>query len=515
MKKLVVTSAAVAVVLAGASVVIAQTDRSGPPAATMAWSPCPEDDPIMEDYLAGLECGSLQVPLDHSDPGGEQITLELTRASHTVPPEEYQGVVLVNRGLWPGAIGRDLPTRFADGSTGLPQEVGAAYDWIGFDPRGVGASEPRVTCDPDYLYPEQARPDYVPHTAAQQQQWLDRAEAFADSCGSTYGDVLEHLGTKDTAHDLDLVRQALGEERISYLGYSYGTYLGSVYASLYPDRVHRMVLDSVMGPGSIGYQGSLEQNVALQERAGIWFDWIAGYDDVYQLGSTREEVEANYYRGMDMLRDAPIDGLIGAAEYNDVFIVNAYRTYIWSYHAGVLADWVLREDPSGLRDNYMPGDYPAQNTYAMQAAIQCRDSAWPREWQQWQDDHTRQYEAGDRFMTWHNAWYNAPCAFWPVPADTPQEIGAEGVGMLLLQAENDAATPVAGAHEVHELFPDSRFVLERGGNFHGTSLTANANACMNDWVAGYLRDGTLPDAADGPDAYCEASAPPEPDPETS
>ncbi|SCK15486.1 MULTISPECIES: alpha/beta hydrolase [unclassified Streptomyces] len=511
MKRFVVITAAAAV-LVGAQVVIPEEAPARPRVDTIAWAPCPADDPLMGDYLMGLECGSLKVPLDHSRPEGRKITLELTRAKHTSPAKKYQGAVLLNRGQWPGTIGRDLPTRFADGTTGLPKDVGSTYDWIGFDPRGVGASEPKITCDPDYLYPAKARPDYVPRTAAQEREWLDRARAFADSCSRKYGASLKHLGTKDMAHDMDLIRRALGQERINYLGYSYGTYLGSVYATLYPNRVRRMVLDGVVRPSTVGYQGGLDQNVAFQKRAEIYFDWIARHDSVYHLGATRAEVEANYYKGMDKLRDAPIDGKIGPAEYNDIFIVNGYRTYIWSYHAEVLADWVLRGNPAGLRDNHMPGDYRAQNTYAMYAATQCRDSAWPRDWQRWKTDHARQQGEGFRFMTWHNAWYNAPCAFWPVTAlpRQKQNVGASGVNMLLVQAENDAATPVAGAHETHQRFPDSRFVLERGGNFHGTSLTGNANQCMNTYVADYLRNGTRPSSAAGPDAHCEASPPPQP-----
>lgn len=511
MKKRVVLTTVAAVALTGAAVVVPPMASADPSASGVAWSPCPDDDPIMDDYLKGLECGSIEVPLDHAKPDGRKITLELTRARHTVPEKEYQGVVLLNRGQWPGTIGRDLPTRFADGTTGLPKDVGATYDWIGFDPRGVGASDPKVTCDPDYLAPGSARPGYVPKSAGQEKKWLDRARTFAQSCGEKYGDTLKHLGTKDSARDMDLIRQALGQERINYLGYSYGTYLGSVYASMYPDRVRRMVLDSVVRPSTVGYEGGLDQNVAFQKRADIYFAWIAKHHKVYKLGTTRAQVEANYEKGMERVREKPIDGKIGPAEYNDIFIVNVYRTYIWSYHAQVLADWVLRGDATGLRENMMEPDYPAQNTYAMYAAVQCRDAAWPRDWQRWRKDHARQQSQGDRFMTWHNAWYNAPCAFWPAPADKPQKVGAKGVDMLLVQGENDAATPVAGAKEVHRRFPDSRYVLERGGNFHGASLTANDNACLNGHVAAYLRDGTRPAPAKGPDATCAASPPPEPE----
>jgi len=146
----------------------------------------------------------------------------------------------------------------------------------------------------------------------------------------------------------------------------------------------------------------------------------------------------------------------------------------------------------------------------MYGSVQCRDAHWPRDWKRWHKDLSRQYDQGNKFMTWYNAWYNAPCAFWPVPADKPQKVGRSDVNMLLVQPENDAATPVAGAYEVHKLFPNSRFVLERGGNFHSTTLSANANACVNNHVIAYLKDGTRPISKQGVDASCETSPAPDP-----
>ncbi|MFL6130806.1 MAG: alpha/beta fold hydrolase [Mycobacteriales bacterium] len=498
--------------VSGAAAARAEASVS-PSAGSIAWSPCPDDDPIMGAYLRGLECGSLEVPLDHSRPNGGKITLALSRAKHTAADAQYQGVVLLNRGQWPGPIGRDLPTRFARGTTGLPTEVGATYDWIGFDPRGVGASEPMVTCDPAYVYPGQARPDYVPRTAAEEQVWLGKAREFAESCGRKYGNVLKHLNTKDTARDLDLIRQALGQQQISYLGYDYGTYLGSVYASMFPHRVRRMVLDSVVRPSGVWYEANLAQNVAFQKRAEVYFSWIAKYDSVYHLGTTAAEVEANYDKGMAMVREAPVDGKIGPAEYNDIFMVDTYRIFSWLDHAKVLADWVLRNDPAGLRANFVEldyHDYRGQNSYAMYTSVVCADASWPRDWTVWHDDYSRQYRSGDRFLTWYNAWYNAPCAFWPVPAGKPQKVGDRDVDILLVHPENDAETPVAGAYEVHELFPNSRFILEVGGNHHAPSLSAAGTACLNGYVSAYLKDGTRPTSSRGADAYCAASPAPDP-----
>jgi pimeloyl-ACP methyl ester carboxylesterase len=514
MKLLVITAVVTGLVGAavpGSGAAAPVMSPASTPVSSIAWSPCPDYDPILRNQLKGLECGSLQVPLDHSRPDGQKITLALTRAKHTAPDSQYQGIVLLNRGHWPVPFGRDLPTRFAKGSSGLPTEVGSTYDWIGFDPRGVGASEPIVTCGPTHLDLGSARPDYVPRTDAEEQAWQSGARAFAESCGQKYGEVLKHLNTKDTVRDMDLIREALGQEKINYFGYSYGTYLGSVYASMFPHRVRRMVLDSVVRPSGVWYENGLEQNVAFENSAKIFFAWIAKYDSVYQLGKTQAEVEANYYKGMALVREAPIDGVVGPAEYTDIFIGAVYRNYVWIEVAQVLADWVLRNDPAGLKENYRRAtDFPWQTSYAIDISIQCRDASWPRNWTRWHQDHSRQYSQGNRFRTWYNAWYNAPCAFWPVPADKPQKVGHRDVDILLMQAENDAATPVGGAYEAHAQFPNSRFVLERGGTFHGTSLTANANACMNSYVIAYLKDGARPISRKGVDAYCEANPAPDP-----
>ncbi len=513
MKKLLVIAAAVVSGLAGS--VAAVSSAAGSPAAragTIAWSPCPDNDPILGPMLKGLECGTLEVPLNHRKPNGKKLTLELTRAKHTSPEDQYQGIALLNRGQWPGGIGRDLPTRFAKGTQGLPPEVGATYDWIGFDPRGVGASEPAIICDPDYVYPGYAHPDPVPRTAAEERAWLDKARAYARSCYAESGNALKFLNTKDTARDLDLIRRALGAKKINYIGYDWGTYLGSVYASMYPGRVRRMVLDSVERPSTVWYESNLVKNEAAEKRAKIWFAWMAKHDSTYHLGATQDEVEANYYKGRKMVRDAPIDGKIGPFEYHDVFEPVLYRDRLWHDRATILSAWVLREDPAGLKASFSTPGFPHQNRHAMTNAVQCRDNYWPRKWAQWHEDYSRQYDQGNKFMTWNNAWYNAPCAFWPVPSGKPQKIGDRRVNMLLVQPENDVAHSDRGAFEVHRLFPNSRLVYEPGGNTHSPSLSVYGNACLDTHVSNYLRDGTRPAARDGVDASCAANPDPEPPP---
>ncbi|MFI9808955.1 alpha/beta fold hydrolase [Streptomyces sp. NPDC052301] len=481
-----------------------------PVAGSIAWSPCPDTDPNLGNLLKGLECGSIQVPLDYGHPDGKKISLALTRAKHTVADADYKGVVLLNRGQWPGGIGRDLPTRYAKGTSGLAQDVGGAYDWIGFDPRGVGASEPSVVCDTDYVDPGYAKPDPVPSSPAAEQALVERARAYAKSCGDIYGDELKHLGTKDAARDLDRMRIALGQDKITYFGTDWGTYLGSVYASMYPNRVRRMVLDSVVSPSGVWYQDNLDKNVTTEQNAKIFFAWVAKYDAVYHLGTTEAEVEANYYKGEDALRRLPVDGKIGPAEWADVFEPVVYRSWTWTSRAKVLSDWVVQGDPASLRATFTVPGWPHQNRQAANNADQCRDASWPRDWSTWHADYSRQYAAGNHFLTWTNAWYSAPCAFWPVAAKTPPKVGDKSVDVLLVQPEFDTAHGVKGAYETHKLFPNSRLILEKGGHNVGAALSANNDTCLNTYVGDFLRDGTRPASQDGVDATCQAPADPVP-----
>ncbi|RAY12512.1 alpha/beta hydrolase [Actinomadura craniellae] len=469
--------------------------------ASIVWSPCPARDPVAGDKLAGLECGTLRVPLDHDRPQGEQITLALTRARHTAP--RSQGAVLLNRG-GPGAYGRDMPAFFR---SALPASVASQYDWIGFDPRGVGASRPALVCDESYEYPGGPRPDTVPATVADEERWKRRARAFADDCARRYGRVLPHMGTADVARDLEAIRVALGERQLNYFGYSYGTYLGAVYASRYPQRVRRMVLDSVVHPANVWYKANLSQDVAFEGQIRTFFAWVARNHAIYRLGTDPKAVEQAYYRARAAVKAKPIGGKIGPAEFDDAFLPAGYGDNNWPKLALALSSLVADKDASPLLQVWQPPDWNEQNSYTIYNAVQCRDAAWPRDWKTWHDDNWRLYRSGYRFETWSNAWFNAPCAFWPVPGGPAPAIGGTGVPpMLLIQSTQDAATPYSGALEMHRRFPGSRLVVVRDNGDHGVAL--DANQCVDSRVAHYLGTGVLPADVPGPDAFCAPLPPP-------
>ncbi len=447
----------------------------------------------------------LSVPLDHENPSGPQIQLALSRIRHTVPEAEYQGVMLVNPG-GPGGSGLGLVTL----GSAVPGDVGAAYDWIGFDPRGVGSSRPALSCIPNYFRPN--RPPYDPSTQESLERWLARSERYAQACGEAAPELLEHMKTTDVAKDLDAIRVALGVEQINYYGFSYGTYLGQVYATLFPDRLRRAVFDANVDPTRVWYDFNLDQDVSIEGVIQLWFDWLAEHRRVYHLGRTGEAVERLFYEELARLTEDPARGVIGPAEWADAFLFAAYCECLWEYFGNVFAAWIHERDFDLLFETYRLVDsYGNDNGYAVYLAVICTDAPWPQDWATWQADNEAVHEEAP-FFTWGNVWFNAPCLFWPAPAGQPVAVGTEHP-ILLISETLDGATPFAASLKVRELFPNSVLIAVEGGATHANSLFGNR--CVDRRIARYLETGALPprDPGDGADVVCDRL--PFPDPAAS
>ncbi|MEU1400842.1 alpha/beta hydrolase [Streptomyces sp. NPDC005728] len=490
---------AVAAVLAGSVTAVPAGAAGTAPAAKPAWKKC-----ATSEYPT-LQCASLQVPLDHAHPSGEQITLALSRVPHTA--EISQGPLLVNPG-GPGGSGLTLAGFVA---SALPAKVAAQYDVIGFDPRGVGRSTPSLDCSPRHF--KAVRPDTVPATAALEQQNLTRAQSFATACGRTYATVLPYINTVAAVQDMDAVRQALGAKKISYFGYSYGTYLGAVYAKLFPDRVRRLVLDSIVDPTGVWYEDNLGQDYAFNDRHRALMAWIARYDASYRLGKDPAKVEAEWYAMRAALAKKPADGTVGAAELEDTFIPGGYYNGYWPHLAQAFAAYVHEKNTGPLVEAYRnlgAVDASGDNGYSVYTAVQCRDASWPRSWDRWRTDTWAAY-AKAPFMAWSNTWYNAPCAFWPGDTQAPVSIANGKLPpSLLFQATDDAATPYPGGVTAHRLLAGSSLVVEQGGGNHGIALSGNA--CLDTYLAAYLANGKVPHGTGTgvADAVCQKSPDPKP-----
>ncbi|MFE9168867.1 alpha/beta hydrolase [Streptomyces kebangsaanensis] len=491
-----------AVVMAGSlTAVPAEASTPHPAAAAKAvkvtWKKCGTPN------YPTLQCGSVKVPLDHRHPSGKKITLALSRVPHTA--KTYQGPLLVNPG-GPGGSGLSLAGFVA---SSLPKSVAAQYDVIGFDPRGVGKSSPALDCKPGHFKP--VRPDSVPGTPAIEKANLKRAKDFAAACGKKYAGVLPHINTVNAAADMDAIRKALGAKKINYFGYSYGTYLGAVYAKFYPDRVRRLVLDSIVDPTGVWYDDNIQQNYAFEGRQHAFTAWIAKHDSTYRLGTDPAKVEAKWYAMRAALAKKPAGGKVGASELEDTFIPGGYYNGYWPYLAQAFAAYVNNKNTGPLIEAY--DDFAAvgpsdDNGYSVYTAVQCRDAAWPRDWRQWSKDNWAVH-AKAPFMTWNNAWYNAPCAFWPVSSQRPVNVANSKLPpALLFQATDDAATPYPGGVTVHRLLRNSSLVVEQGGGNHGVTLSGNA--CLDKHLATYLTNGKVPRGHGVADAVCKKLPDPKP-----
>jgi pimeloyl-ACP methyl ester carboxylesterase len=474
------------------------------PSATINWGPCA--DPTLAK--GGAECGYLDVPMDYKKPAGKHISLAVARVKHKSAESAYQGVMLTNPG-GPGGSGLGLALR----GTRVPNHVGDTYDWIGFDPRGVGTSKPAISCIPNYM--DYNRPSYLPYTPQIEQTWLKRSQGYADACRQKNDpDLLANMKTTDTVADMESIRTALGAEKMNFYGYSYGTYLGQVYASLHPDRVRRMILDSNIDWRDVWYKSNLTQDPGFDRNLGIWFEWVASHDDVYHLGKTRAAVKGVFDEQLLKLSRNPAAGVVGPDEWIDIFQQASYYQLRWTTLGAAFAGWVNKGDGATLKTLFEQfGGRGDDNGYAVYLAVECTDMQWPTNWNKWRVDNWVTF-AKAPYFTWQNAWFNAPCVFWPAKSGKPVTVGSHAIAnMLLIDETLDAPTPYEGSLEARSRFPNSALIAEPGGTSH--AITPRGNPCVDDKIAAYLATGALPARKPGRTADVECQPLPLPVPPAS
>lgn len=473
--------------------------------AGIDWTDCPADWAIP----APIQCGWVTVPLDYAEPHGKQIRLAVDRHVSTGTKAERQGALLYNPG-GPGGSGMAFPKRIVTKNP-LWTNTAKAYDFVGFDPRGVGRSAP-ISCVDPQEFVKAPKPDPVPDSEADKRAQRKLAAEYADGCAERSGDMLPHMTTPDTARDLDVIRAALGEKKLNFLGVSYGTYLGAVYGTLFPTHVRRMVVDSVVNPAkdNIWYEANLNQDIAFQTRWDDWKAWVAENDATYHIGDTPEKVEQAWLTLRAAAKKNPIGGVVGPAELIGFFQGAPYYDSAWAPTARTWSDY-LAGDTQALIDAAAPdlsdtaGNARSENSNAVYTAVECADAKWPTSWRKWDRDNTRLHQEYP-FMTWANAWMNLPCATWSAEQQTPLDVRT-GKGLppvLIVQSTRDAATPYEGAVELHKRFKGSRLITEKGAGSHG--VTGLVNACVNERVDTYLLTGKT----DRRDVTCAPHAAPKP-----
>lgn len=455
----------------------------GPVAATpdsVQWGPCSERATPQKAALPPLECSTLKVPLDYRDPDGRQIEIAISRLASKVPSQR-RGVLLTSPG-GPGITGLGYPAVLA--GSGLPQEVLDSYDLIGFDPRGVGRSTP-VTCD---LTPEQQARGNVPpyaHTAADVAREAPNARAVAEQCAtSRTAWMLPHTTTANTARDMDRIRAALGEPRLSYLGASYGSYLGAVYTTMFPKRSDRIVLDSNLGPG--GYDVTAMRLLArgMEDRFPDFAAFAAARPE-YGLGATPERVKAKFFDLAERLETEPVQGF-DATWFRGVTFDRLYSDADMPLVARV---WQALD--AGQAPPATPAFPNMENFMAARFSVICGDNRWPQTVRQYQRN-----VAVDRLkypMLGGATAGIGPCAFWPDErVEPPVRIGHRGPSnVLMVQNERDPGTPPAGAQKLRRAFGKRATLVTADQGGHGV-YPFGPSACANDAATAFLTTGRRP-----------------------
>ncbi|MFB7246602.1 protease [Streptomyces populi] len=463
-------------------------------AAGIRFGKCPKE----EHLPSSLRCGTVTVPLDYALPDGKRIRLTVSRvgatgkdphnAKHKVP---RQGALVYNPG-GPGASGMFFPLIGV-----LPQwkRIGAAYDLVGYAPRGVGRSAPLSCRDPRHSPKPLLQAPAVPSESFKKAR-IAEAKAYARGCARRSGPALRHYTSLNNARDLDVLRAALGERRLTFMGASYGTYFGSLYATLFPSHVRRMVLDSAVNPApeKVWYRNNLDQSAAFELRWADFRAWMARHDKVYGLGRTPEEVRRSYEKARARLAASPAGGKVGPAQLQGAFLQAGYYDDYWPQRALALSAY-LKGDPKPLIQ--VAGPHPEaaaeqENGNAVYTAVECNDAPWPTDWRTWDRDNTRLARLAP-FETWDNVWMNLPCAYWSAPRQKPLDVRTAPGKLpptLILAAERDAATPYEGAVELQRRLSGAVLVTEKGAGTHG--IANGPNECVNGYLDAYLLEGRLP-----------------------
>jgi pimeloyl-ACP methyl ester carboxylesterase len=451
------------------------------------WGDCPPSR-LGAELDPRMRCATLRVPLDYRAPRGRSIDIVVSTIRATKPGLR-RGVLVMNPG-GPGDYSLEMPSMYAPL---IPSDVLDRYDLVGFDPRGVGSSAP-ISCH----VPTDIPPDVFdyPDPDGSIDRTVAAVREAAAGCATHVGDVLPHISTANTARDMDRIRAALGERRISYLGYSYGSYLGTIYRALFPDRADRFVLDSAIDPDRQGYGQKLLLGPAVELRLPDFTGWAAARHADYGLGATSAAVRATYDALTARLDTSPAtlpDGtvvngnVLRGFTHFQLYRDSNFRTLAatWQYLAGTAGSDAARQ----ARVAAWP-DIPADNQSSIIAAIGCNDVSWPRD----VDVYRRNVAV---YRTLFPATAGQPaninvCAFWPHRPAQPVRVTPGGRrNVLIVQNMRDPATPWIGALGLLRALGSAAGMVSIDQGGHGAYLLTNSR-CGNDTATAFLVHGELP-----------------------
>ena len=466
------------------------------------WGPCRPAGGGSGEALAvpaGAQCAKIAVPVDYDNPDGDEATLALIRFPAT---GEKIGSLIINPG-GPGESGIDAAAGIVES---LPAEVRQRFDLVGFDPRGVGLSTPAVWCNSDADNDRLRADPMVDYSPEGVRRIEGETKAFIQRCIDKMGpDFLANVGTASVAQDLDALRAAVGDDKLNYLGYSYGTRIGAAYAEAYPDKVRAMILDGAVDPNADPIQADIDQAAAFQ---GAFNDFAAdcAEDPGCPLGTDPDKAVDVYRSMVDPLVEDPMptrdprglsycDALVGT-------IMALYSPNLWRHLTRGLTEMTEGRGDTmlALADMYMRRDPQGRYTNATDAriAVNCVDQPPITDPATVVEEDRRLREVAP-FMSYGEFTGHAPmstCAFWPVPpTSTPHLVSAPGLPpVLVVSSTGDPATPYQAGVDLAE---------QLGGGlltFDGTQHTVvfQNEACVDDFAAAYMIDLTLPP----PDTTC-------------
>jgi pimeloyl-ACP methyl ester carboxylesterase len=446
-------------------------------AADLQWTECGK----------GLDCTTIQVPMDYTRPNGRKLDIAVRRQLATNPSKRI-GVMLINPG-GPGGSGYDFVDYW---SYAVDEQIQQRFDIIGFDPRGVGRSTALV-CH-DTLLPFVGA-DPTPDNEAEWRQVELAISRFADDCKRADPDLLPHLGTLNVVRDMDQIRAALGEDKISYFGYSYGTSIGAYYADMFPNRVRAMVLDGALDTTLTLEQASLEQaqgfEGALQRYAE---DCRRNACALTRHGDPMEVIDGLMQRLEG--GDIPAPGKsrpLNEGEYVYALFGSLYGPGSWQRLTDALVLAVESDDASGLvaiSDSYLQlqddGTYP--NSTEIYNAVTCLDDASVKDVEYYRKLAPK-FEARAPHFGAPFIQAGIICSYWPERAQPlPRPVASGTPPILVVGTTGDPATPYVYAERMANMLKSAGLLT-----YYGEGHTAYLNdSCIDNAVNQYLLTVVLP-----------------------
>lgn len=449
----------------------------------LAWKDCGQ----------GFSCTRAAVPLDYAKPAGARIQISVIK----LPARKRQqriGSLFINPG-GPGGSGVEY-ARYAESA--IPAAVRDRFDIVGFDPRGVGESSP-VRCATSAELTDWLSVDPSPDTGAELRQFVSAAKAFAAGCQQKSRALLPHISTRNTARDLDVMRAAVGDAKLTYLGKSYGTYLGALYADLFPQRVRALILDGAVDP-------SVDtQQLGRTQARGFEVALKAFLDDCAKSSACAFGKGRDIYGRFDALlarieRQPLPTGSARSVGPDEVYYAVAQalysRQYGWPALRSALAQ-AQQGDGSVLLqlfDSYVDrdknGDY--SNLIESFTAISCLDRPSPRNLEAYQADARKQAVESPHFGA-AAAFSGLTCAYWAVPAvGAPAALAAKGAApILVIGTTRDPATPLVWARAMADQLELGRLLTFDGD---GHTVYGDGDGCVDKLGNAYLISLTLPPA---------------------